>query len=145
MLQLKHFPPLFEYFDYESRKTMSCYVLSNTLDNSTTIVAQEQVRFFNTTLAQVFQHNYWNNSENSTNCCSFPMGQFCTPTCPICPFVFCVITFSMVKMAEFAHFQFKYTRDMRGEALMSCARERERESCLANQKTGFTKLNRFDL
>lgn len=44
VLQLKHFPPLFEYFDYESRKSMSCYVLSNTLDYSTTIVAQEQVR-----------------------------------------------------------------------------------------------------
>lgn len=44
VLQLKHFPPLFEYFDYESRKTMSCYVLSNTLDYNTTIVAQEQVQ-----------------------------------------------------------------------------------------------------
>ncbi|XP_045897939.1 vacuolar protein sorting-associated protein 35 [Micropterus dolomieu] len=43
VLQLKHFPPLFEYFDYESRKSMSCYVLSNTLDYNTTIVAQEQV------------------------------------------------------------------------------------------------------
>lgn len=43
VLQLKHFPPLFEYFDYESRKNMSCYVLSNTLDYNTTIVAQEQV------------------------------------------------------------------------------------------------------
>ncbi|KAL4613614.1 vacuolar protein sorting-associated protein 35 [Arapaima gigas] len=43
VLQLKHFPPLFEYFDYESRKSMSCYVLSNTLDYGTEIVAQEQV------------------------------------------------------------------------------------------------------
>lgn len=43
VLQLKHFPPLFEYFDYESRKSMSCYVLSNILDYSTTIVAQDQV------------------------------------------------------------------------------------------------------
>lgn len=51
VLQLKHFPPLFEYFDYESRKSMSCYVLSNTLDYNTTIVAQEQVRFLATTLA----------------------------------------------------------------------------------------------
>ncbi|XP_070303476.1 vacuolar protein sorting-associated protein 35-like [Salvelinus sp. IW2-2015] len=39
---LKHFPPLFEYFDYESRKSMSCYVLSNTLDYNTTIISQEQ-------------------------------------------------------------------------------------------------------
>lgn len=46
VLQLKHFPPLFEYFDYESRKSMSCYVLSNTLDYNTTIVAQEQVGFY---------------------------------------------------------------------------------------------------
>lgn len=44
VLQLKHFPPLFEYFDYESRKSMSCYVLSNTLDYNTTILVQEQVR-----------------------------------------------------------------------------------------------------
>ena len=44
VLQLKHFPPLFEYFDFESRKSMSCYVLSNTLDYNTTILAQEQVR-----------------------------------------------------------------------------------------------------
>lgn len=43
VLQLKHFPPLFEYFDYESRKSMSCYVLNNTLDYNTIIVAQEQV------------------------------------------------------------------------------------------------------
>lgn len=46
VLQLKHFPPLFEYFDYESRKSMSCYVLSNTLDYNTTIVAQEQVGIY---------------------------------------------------------------------------------------------------
>lgn len=46
VLQLKHFPPLFEYFDYESRKSMSCYVLSNTLDYNTTIVGQEQVGFY---------------------------------------------------------------------------------------------------
>lgn len=49
VLQLKHFPPLFEYFDYESRKSMSCYVLSNILDYNTTIVAQDQVYIlFNT-------------------------------------------------------------------------------------------------
>ena len=44
VLKLKYFPPLFEYFDFESRKTMSCYVLTNTLDYNTTIIAQEQVR-----------------------------------------------------------------------------------------------------
>ncbi|RXN01838.1 Vacuolar protein sorting-associated protein 35 [Acipenser ruthenus] len=43
VLKLKHFHPLFEYFDYESRKSMSCYILSNTLDYNTEIIAQEQV------------------------------------------------------------------------------------------------------
>ncbi|XP_010124516.1 PREDICTED: vacuolar protein sorting-associated protein 35-like, partial [Chlamydotis macqueenii] len=43
VLKLKHFHPLFEYFDYESRKSMSCYVLSNVLDYNTEIVSQEQV------------------------------------------------------------------------------------------------------
>uniref|UniRef100_A0A8V5GZM7 Vacuolar protein sorting-associated protein 35 n=1 Tax=Melopsittacus undulatus TaxID=13146 RepID=A0A8V5GZM7_MELUD len=43
VLKLKHFHPLFEYFDYESRKSMSCYVLSNVLDYNTQIVSQEQV------------------------------------------------------------------------------------------------------
>lgn len=51
VLQLKHFPPLFEYFDYESRKSMSCYVLTNTLEFNTTILAQEQVGFLTTTLS----------------------------------------------------------------------------------------------
>ncbi|XP_011923092.1 PREDICTED: vacuolar protein sorting-associated protein 35-like [Cercocebus atys] len=44
VLKLKHFHPLFEYFDYESRKRMSCYVLSNVLDYNTEIVSQDQVR-----------------------------------------------------------------------------------------------------
>lgn len=59
VLQLKHFPPLFEYFDYESRKSMSCYVLSNTLDYNTTIVGQEQVGFLETTFffCLNFAHN----------------------------------------------------------------------------------------
>ncbi|ETE72967.1 Vacuolar protein sorting-associated protein 35 [Ophiophagus hannah] len=43
VLKLKHFHPLFEYFDYESRKTMSCYVLSNVLDYNTEIISQDQV------------------------------------------------------------------------------------------------------
>lgn len=44
VLQLQHFHPLFEYFDYESRKIMSSYMLGNTLDNNTVIKAQEQVK-----------------------------------------------------------------------------------------------------
>ena len=43
VLKLKHFHPLFEYFDYESRKSMSCYMLSNVLDYNTEIVSQDQV------------------------------------------------------------------------------------------------------
>lgn len=43
VLKLRHFHPLFEYFDYESRKSMSCYVLSNVLDYNTEIVSQDQV------------------------------------------------------------------------------------------------------
>uniref|UniRef100_A0A8C7IYN0 VPS35 retromer complex component n=1 Tax=Oncorhynchus kisutch TaxID=8019 RepID=A0A8C7IYN0_ONCKI len=55
VLQLKHFPPLFEYFDYESRKSMSCYVLSNTLDYNTTIIAQEQVDAILTLVSTLIQ------------------------------------------------------------------------------------------
>ena len=67
VLQLKHFPPLFEYFDYESRKSMSCYVLSNTLDYNTVIVGQEQVKLLlpswlitcNHNYMLIFQPNWW--------------------------------------------------------------------------------------
>lgn len=57
VLQLKHFPPLFEYFDYESRKSMSCYVLSNTLDYNTTIVVQEQVSLSAFAIKNVYKDN----------------------------------------------------------------------------------------
>uniref|UniRef100_A0A8C5QYK4 Vacuolar protein sorting-associated protein 35 n=1 Tax=Leptobrachium leishanense TaxID=445787 RepID=A0A8C5QYK4_9ANUR len=43
VLKLKHFHPLFEYFDYESRKSMSCYVLSSGLEYNTEVGMQEQV------------------------------------------------------------------------------------------------------
>ncbi|XP_064193260.1 vacuolar protein sorting-associated protein 35 isoform X1 [Anguilla rostrata] len=43
ILQLRHFHTLFQCFDYESRKSMSCYMLSNILDCSTEIVGQDQV------------------------------------------------------------------------------------------------------
>lgn len=42
-MTLKYFHPLFANFDNESRKSMSCYVLSNVLDYNTKIVSQEQV------------------------------------------------------------------------------------------------------
>ncbi|KAH3887928.1 hypothetical protein DPMN_011950 [Dreissena polymorpha] len=31
VLELQHFGPLFEYFDYQSRKAMSCFLISNAL------------------------------------------------------------------------------------------------------------------
>ncbi|XP_052817005.1 vacuolar protein sorting-associated protein 35-like isoform X2 [Mya arenaria] len=43
VLELQHFGPLFEYFDYQSRKVMSCYLVSNALENETEIPSQEQV------------------------------------------------------------------------------------------------------
>ncbi|WAR11383.1 VPS35-like protein [Mya arenaria] len=42
VLELQHFGPLFEYFDYQSRKVMSCYLVSNALENETEIPSQEQ-------------------------------------------------------------------------------------------------------
>ena len=43
LLKLEHFGPLFEYFDYQARKTMSIYIVNNALDNETIISAPEQV------------------------------------------------------------------------------------------------------
>ena len=43
VLKLEHFGPLFEYFDYQARKTMSIYIINNALDNETVISTAEQV------------------------------------------------------------------------------------------------------
>uniref|UniRef100_UPI00358FEED2 vacuolar protein sorting-associated protein 35 n=1 Tax=Myxine glutinosa TaxID=7769 RepID=UPI00358FEED2 len=43
VLQLQHFRPLFDYFDYHSRKNMSCYLINNALEQDTNIPTQEQV------------------------------------------------------------------------------------------------------
>ncbi|XP_074645707.1 vacuolar protein sorting-associated protein 35-like [Tubulanus polymorphus] len=43
VLKLDHFGPLFEYFDYNGRKTMSCYLINNALENEVLIPSQEQV------------------------------------------------------------------------------------------------------
>jgi len=43
LLKLEHFGPLFEYFDYQARKTMSIYIINNALDNETIISTPEQV------------------------------------------------------------------------------------------------------
>eukprot|EP00795_Rhopilema_esculentum_P001572 gene1572-16023_t len=43
ILKLKHFAPLFDYFDYPTRKEMAMYVINNALDNETLIPSQEEV------------------------------------------------------------------------------------------------------
>ena len=43
VLELEHIGPLFEYFDYQSRKVMSSYIITNSLENETNIPTQEQV------------------------------------------------------------------------------------------------------
>ncbi|KAI8759591.1 vacuolar protein sorting-associated protein 35 [Biomphalaria glabrata] len=43
VLQLQHFGPLFEYFDYKGRQLMSCHIINNALENETLIPAQENV------------------------------------------------------------------------------------------------------
>jgi len=45
LLKLEHFGPLFEYFDYQARKTMSIYIINNALDNDTVISTSEQVKY----------------------------------------------------------------------------------------------------
>ena len=43
LLQLEHFAPLFDYFDYSSRKEMSLYVVNNAVESALKIPTQEQV------------------------------------------------------------------------------------------------------
>ena len=43
LLKLKHFAPLFEYFDYSARKDMSIYVVTNAVENETVIPSQDLV------------------------------------------------------------------------------------------------------
>lgn len=64
VLQLQHFGPMFEYFDYQSRKIMSCYMINNALENETLIPSQEQVN--------VFEENLFSNSPSYiSNKCRF--------------------------------------------------------------------------
>ena len=46
ILKLKHFAPLFSYFDYPTRKEMAMYVIHNALENETLIPSQEEVSLF---------------------------------------------------------------------------------------------------
>ena len=43
VLELQHFGPLFEYFDYKGRQLMSCHIINNALESETMIPAQENV------------------------------------------------------------------------------------------------------
>ncbi len=43
VLKLEHFGPMFEYFDYHARKTMSMYLVTNALECETKPTTQEQV------------------------------------------------------------------------------------------------------
>jgi len=43
VLQLHHYGPLFEYFDYKGRQLMSCHIINNALDTETLIPSQENV------------------------------------------------------------------------------------------------------
>ncbi|XP_014777339.1 vacuolar protein sorting-associated protein 35 isoform X1 [Octopus bimaculoides] len=43
VLELKHFGPLFKYFDYHGRKTMSAFLINSALENDTKILTPEQV------------------------------------------------------------------------------------------------------
>ena len=43
ILKLKHFAPLFDYFDFATRKEMAMYVITNALENDTFIPSQEEV------------------------------------------------------------------------------------------------------
>ena len=43
LLQLEYFAPLFEYFDYSSRKDMAMYLVTNAVESAIRIPTQEQV------------------------------------------------------------------------------------------------------
>lgn len=43
VLQLGHYNPLFDYFDFQSRKIMSVYIINNALENDTRVPTQDQV------------------------------------------------------------------------------------------------------
>lgn len=43
LLQLEYFAPLFDYFDYSSRKDMAMYLVTNAVESAIRIPTQEQV------------------------------------------------------------------------------------------------------
>lgn len=61
VLELQHYGPMFEYFDYKGRKIMSCYIINNALENDIKIPLQENVS------AKCFLSKY---QEKCINCAS---------------------------------------------------------------------------
>lgn len=63
VLELSHFGPIFDYFDYQSRKLMCSYLINNVLENDTRIPTQDQVHgkvltIINFTKIFLFYRNY---------------------------------------------------------------------------------------
>ena len=56
LLKLEYFAPLFEYFDYSSRKEMALYVVTNAVESALKIPTQEQVI---TCLSGLEKSFYW--------------------------------------------------------------------------------------
>lgn len=54
LLKLDHFGPLYEYFDYHARKTMSAYIINNALEAESRVPTQEQVSLFYVYLTLLF-------------------------------------------------------------------------------------------
>ena len=46
VLKLEHYGPLFEYFDYRARKTMSSFIITNALENDVHMPTQDQVGIY---------------------------------------------------------------------------------------------------
>ena len=48
LLKLDHFSALFDYFDYQARKTMSVYIITSALESDTYVTMQEEVSYQST-------------------------------------------------------------------------------------------------
>lgn len=55
VLQLQHYGPLLEAFDYHGRKNLAAYIVTNALDNETLVPTQEQVDAVLTMLSSLIQ------------------------------------------------------------------------------------------
>ncbi|KAJ9581751.1 hypothetical protein L9F63_003820 [Diploptera punctata] len=55
VLQLQHYAPLLDLFDYQGRKNVAAYLVTNALDNETLVPTQEQVDAVLTMLSSLIQ------------------------------------------------------------------------------------------